>query len=130
MGLRDRLRKFEQWAQNDFLADSESESERSGYLSWRGEWHAAAWGLAAGVLAMVSGQMVVIAATVGWLFSRAGDGKIPGFIPYPGQFRSESAYLLGHLLAGVIVGLGMRVVMGWVGITPPPIDTSLLSQLV
>jgi len=121
--MLDRLRK---WAQSDFLADSEAASDREGYLSYRAEWHAAAWGFAAGVVAMLSGQLVVVAATVGWLFTRAGDGKVPGFIPYPKQFQKESAYLLGHMVAGLVVGLGLRVVATAVGVEVPALDPTAL----
>lgn len=117
--LLDRLRR---WAQSDFLADSERASDREGYLSYRAEWHAAAWGMAAGIVAVVTGQLVVVAAVVGWLFSRAGDRTVPGYIPYPAQFKKESAYLLGHLVAGLVVGLGLRVALSAVGVDVPALD--------
>jgi len=120
------IQQFENWAQDDFLADSEGESDRSGYLSYRAEWHAAAWGLAAGLLAMLTGQFIVVTGVVGWLFSRAGDGKVPGYIPYPKQFRQESAYLLGHLVAGLVVGLGARLLLGALGISLPALDPTTI----
>lgn len=121
--MLDRLRR---WAQSDFLADSEQASDREGYLSYRAEWHSAAWGFAAGLVAVVSGQLVVVAATVGWLFTRAGDSEVPGFIPYPKQFRKESAYLLGHMVAGLGVGLGVRVALAAVGVDVPALDPTAL----
>jgi len=98
--LKTLIKKLEAFAQNDFLADSESDSERSGYLSWRGEYHAAAWGVASSVLYIATGEPMILLAGVGWVFTREGDA--PGWVPYPKQCTKESLYLIGHA-AGVIL---------------------------
>lgn len=96
------------------FVDSESVSKRNGYLSWRGEWHAAAWGTGVGILTGVTGDITYITLGVGWLFTGAVDKKIPGFIPYPSQFIKESGYLIGHIPLGIVIGLtfafGMNLV--------------------
>lgn len=93
---------------NRILADSESESEANGYLSYRAEWHAAAWGFAAFFTAFASGELALLAPAVGWILTARNARDAPGYIPYPKQFLKESAYLLGHGLAGAIVGLVVR----------------------
>lgn len=122
MGLREYIERLERWAQNDFLADSEAESDRDGYLSYRAEWHPAAWGGAAGLLATITGQMHLLVGAVGWVLTRAGDGKVPEYLPYPSQFKRESAYLLGHAVAGVLLGLVIRIVLVSLGVDVPPIE--------
>jgi hypothetical protein len=97
------------WIQKTLLADSEAESERNGYLSWRGEWHAAAWGFSVALIAVLTGQWQILVAGVGWLFTRAGDKKAPGWLPYPRQFVKESGYLIGHAAGGVLVGIVLKV---------------------
>lgn len=87
------------------LADSESESENNGYLSWRGEWHAAAWGVSIGLLYALTNEPMFIIAGVGWLLTRAGDRKIPDYIPYPKQFVKESLYVIAHIPLGVVLGI-------------------------
>lgn len=125
---REWIRRAERWAMNDFLAPSESESDRDGYLSHRAEFHAAAWGLAVGALVTLTGQLALLAGTLGWLFSRGGDRKVPEYIPYPDQFRRESAYLVGHLFGGVVVGLVLRAVLQALGVGVPPLDPAALVE--
>jgi len=122
MSIRTLIRRLKAWSQNDFLANSEAESDRQGYLSYRAEWHSAAWGLSVGILATLTGQLPILAAVVGWLFTRGGDIKVPGYIPYPQQFRRESAYLLGHMVAGIVVGLGLRAVLVLLGVPVPALS--------
>lgn len=85
-----------------FLAKSEQSREPDGYLSWRGEWHAAAWGLSVGILAAVTGMEIILALGVGWLFTSGIDGGIPGYVPYPGQFIKESLYVISHAVFGYV----------------------------
>ena len=87
------------------LADSESESEASGYLSWRGEWHAALWGFGAVFLAFSLAQPALLSGALGWVLTAKNARDVPAYIPYPRQFLKESAYLLGHGLAGAVVGI-------------------------
>lgn len=128
--LREFIKRLEAWAQDDFLADSERDSDRNGYLSFRAEWHAATWGLSAGLLAILTGQMVILVGIVGWLFTRAGDTKVPEYIPYPKHFKKESAYLLGHMVAGILLGILLRAVLVFMGIQPPALDPSSLLSLL
>jgi len=99
--IRKWIQRLEAWAQNDFLANSEAESNRSGYLSYRAEFHAAAWGVAAAIAYLVTKEPTVALLGIGWVFSRSADGKVPGWLPYPKQFAKESLYVAGHF-AGVI----------------------------
>jgi len=94
---------------NRILAKSESDSEANGYLSYRAEWHAAAWGLASGILFALLQEPAVLVAGVGWVFTSPGDA--PDWLPYPRQFVKESLYLIGHAVAGVLIGLGIRAVL-------------------
>lgn len=105
MGLFSRLVK---WAQSDFLADSEAESGRQGYLSYRAEWHAAAWGISVGVLYVVTGKPLFITLGVGWLFTRGVDSSIPEYVPYPSQLVNESLYVIGHTTAVILINLTIR----------------------
>jgi hypothetical protein len=93
------------------LADSERDSEASGYLSYRAEWHAAAWGLSVGLLAMFLGRPEILAAGVGWIFTRGRDGDAPDWLPYPRQFGKESLYVIGHAVGGIAIGLGLRALL-------------------
>lgn len=93
------------------LANSESESEANGYLSYRAEWHAAAWGFAVGLLFVLTGKPVVLMAGVGWVFTSAGAGDAPGWLPYPKQFAKESLYVIGHAVVGVGIGSLIRLVL-------------------
>lgn len=101
----DRLRA---WLQSDVLADSEADSDRNGYLSWVGEWHSAVWGFAAAFLAAVTGELPILVAAVGWLFTTPSKGDAPQWLPYPSQFRTESLYLIAHAVAGLAVGVVAR----------------------
>lgn len=94
---------------NRILADSEADSDADGYLSYRAEWHAAAWGLATGILFALLQEPAVLVAGVGWVFTRKGDA--PGWLPYPQQFGKESLYVIGHAVAGIVVGLLIRVAL-------------------
>lgn len=102
----DRIRE---WLQASILADSEAASDREGYLSWRGEFHAAAWGLSAGFLAAYLNTPVILAAGVGWVFTRGIGDDAPSWLPYPRQFARESGYLVGHSVAGVVLGTIFRL---------------------
>lgn len=97
---------FLAWVQRLFLADSEADSTRGGYLSYRAEWHAASWGFSVGVLAGVTGSLPILVGGVGWVFTSSKDP--PGWLPYPRQFAKESLYLLAHAVAGLAVGLALR----------------------
>ncbi|QLH82476.1 hypothetical protein [Halosimplex pelagicum] len=94
---------------NRILAESESDSEANGYLSWRGEWHAAAWGLSVGVLFALTREPAVLIAGVGWVFTRKGDA--PGWLPYTRQFAKETLYVIAHSVAGVLLGLLVQAVL-------------------
>lgn len=93
------------------LADSESESGPDGYLSYRAEWHSAAWGFAAAFFAFAAGQSWLLTAAVGWVLTARNARDAPGYIPYPKQFLKESAYLLGHGLLGALLGAGVHIVL-------------------
>lgn len=100
MGLLDRL-----------TADSEADTEAEGYLSYRAEWHAAAWGFAAAFFAFGAGQPWLLAAALGWLLTARTARDAPGYIPYPKQFLKESAYVFGHGIAGAGAGLLVNVLV-------------------
>lgn len=95
-----------EWIQRTLLADSESDSAREGYLSWRGEWHAASWGFGVAFLAGVTGFLPLLVAGLGWLATSPNNA--PGWLPYPKQFVKESGYMIGHAVPGVLVGIGAR----------------------
>lgn len=92
------------------LADDEGESVGDGYLSHKAEWHSALWGLSVGFVSGVTGQWAILLAGVGWLFTRAADSDVPDYIPYPKQFIKESGYVLGHALAGSILGVVVNTI--------------------
>ncbi|MEF8808926.1 hypothetical protein [Natronomonas sp.] len=97
------------WAlRRGISADSESDTERKGYLSWRGEWHAAAWGFSVAFVAAVTGHAWILLVGVGWVFTRAKDE--PGFLPFPGQFKKESLYLIAHAVPGYLLGLAAAAI--------------------
>jgi len=107
--LSKKLKQLREWAQSDFLADSEADSDRQGYLSWRGEWHSAAWGVASAILFIVTGEPAILLAGVGWVFTRAADEQAPGYLPYPKQFAKESLYLLAHAVAVLVLYYGWQL---------------------
>lgn len=93
------------------LAPTEEASERNGYLSYRAEWHAAAWGFATGAIYAITGDETVLIMGVGWVFTTAGDGDVPGYLPYPTQFLNESLYMIAHCVAAIpITTVAMQVV--------------------
>lgn len=92
-----------------FSANSESESSREGYLSYRGEWHAAAWGFSVGLLSGVTGFIPILVGGVGWIFTN--PEKPPGWLPYHRQFAHESLYVLGHAVVGLPIGVAIRIVV-------------------
>jgi len=107
MGPTDWLDRFESWSGQDFLAPSESDSDRDGFLSYKAEWHALGWGFAAVFLATVTGQRELVAAVV--LFLVTGQRKRATLnLPYPKQITKESAYALG---AGVVAYLLARALL-------------------
>jgi len=91
------------------LADSESKSGPDGYLSYRAEWHSAAWGFAAAFFAFAAGQPWLLTAAVGWVLTAKNARDAPGYIPYPRQFLKESAYLFGHGIVGAVLGTAAHV---------------------
>jgi len=92
------------------LADSEADTESDGYLSWRAEWHAAAWGFASLFLATLFWRPEFAAAVVGWLLSGQISRRELN-VPYPQQIAKEAAYALGHGAAGVVIAIGLRTVV-------------------
>lgn len=96
---------------NRILSDNESESEASGYLSTRAEWHSAAWGFSTAFLSIFFMRPEIFIASVGWMFTRAGDRKVPEFIPYKDQFLKESLYVFAHAIPGIALGYIARVVI-------------------
>ena len=91
-------------------ADSEAESEPEGYLSYRAEWHAAAWGFTSLFLAMLFGRWEIGGLVLGFLLT--GQRKRSELnVPYPKQIAKESAYALGHGLVGAILGLAVNTVL-------------------
>lgn len=96
---------------NRILAGSEGESSSNGYLSYRAEWHAAAWGVAVGFLYALTGDAMWITLGVGWLFTRGGDKEIPEYVPYPKQFMKESLYIIAHIPAGAAIGITIKMLI-------------------
>lgn len=90
-------------------ADDESESEREGYLSWRGEFHAAAWGFSVAFLAALTGNIWILLIGVGWVFARRASA--PEWLPYPRQFAKESLYLIAHTVPGYALGIALGQVV-------------------
>jgi hypothetical protein len=96
-----------EWIHRLLLAESEADSTRGGYLSYRAEWHAAAWGFAVAFLAGVTGSLPILLCGVGWVLTSSKDP--PGWLPYPEQFAKESLYLIGHAVPGYLIGLAIRL---------------------
>lgn len=94
-----------------FLAESEEDSSANGYLSYRAEWHSAAWGVAIGFLYAITGNPLWITFGAGWLFTRGADDQIPGYVPYPKQFLKESLYVIGHIPAGALIGIMLKFIV-------------------
>lgn len=92
-----------------------------GYISNRAEWHGALWGLGVGLIATLTGQWWIIIAGVGWMFTRAGDREVPGYIPYPKQFLKESGYVVGHLVGGVVLGVVIKFILNFLVIIQIPV---------
>lgn len=109
-GAVDKVASIARSIYNRILADSEGDSEATGYLTHKAEWHSALWGLSVGFISGVTGQWGILLAGVGWLFTRAADSDVPDYIPYPKQFVKESGYVLGHALAGSILGVVVNVI--------------------
>lgn len=95
---------------NRVTANSESDTDDDGYLSHRAEWHAAAWGFSIAFLAALMNEPAWLVVGIGWLFTRAGDRKVPEFVPYKDQLVNESLYVFGHAVAGIILALVVRTV--------------------
>lgn len=95
---------------NRILADEEGGAGPTGYLSYRAEWHSALWGLGTGFIAGVTGQWWILVAGIGWMFTRAADRNVPGYIPYPKQFVKESGYVVGHAVGGSVLGVVVNVI--------------------
>ena len=102
---------MDDYTQSDFLADSERESSRNGYLSYRAEWHSAMWGIAVGIAYLYIQDPNILMGGVGWLITRGTDGKVPERIPYPDQFVNESLYVLAHCGAVVLLGTALQTVL-------------------
>lgn len=99
-------------------ADSEAATEANGYLSYRAEWHSAAFGFAVAFLAVVTGRLEVVGLLFAWALRGSTDaGKLN--LPYPKQFAKESAYLLGHMLPGAALGLIVRAGLAALGADVP-----------
>jgi hypothetical protein len=109
--IKQLFTKLKAWAQNDFLANSESESNREGYLSYRAEWHAAAWGVAVGVLFVVTGNLWILLGGVGWVFTSGQTSDPPRYLPYPKQFARESLYMIGHTTLIIVLYHGASVIL-------------------
>lgn len=81
----------------------EEDTERDGFLSYAGEWHALAVGLAVGLVASVTGRWalagVVVAAALGVSASKRVER-----LPALGEVRREPWYALGGLAIGAAVG--------------------------
>lgn len=105
------IQRLREWAQSDFLADSESESERQGYLSYRAEFHAAAWGFSVGVLYVITGNLWVLLGGIGWVFTGGSTSDPPRYLPYPKQFAKESLYMIGHAVGAILLGYGIQYVV-------------------
>jgi hypothetical protein len=109
--IKQLIKRFEKFAQNDFLADSEAKSDRNGYLSYRGEWHAAMWGVGVGLFYVFTGNIIVLMAGVGWMFTSPSKDSAPKYLTYPKQFAKESLYLLAHCVAVILLGFGFKLLL-------------------
>lgn len=84
----------------DADAPTEADSERDGLLSYSKEWHALVVGLAAGLVAGLSGRWEIVVAVVAMTLAiRAAPGPLK-------QLRKEPWYALG----GVVIGVGSAVI--------------------
>lgn len=94
-------------------APTEAGTTRDGFLSYAGEWHALALGLAAGIMFGVEGDVDHAVGLVGVALggkgiegakSRIGNSKAAS------EISSEPWYAAGGVLVGLVFGLGLRVV--------------------
>jgi len=91
-------------------ADSEGDRDADGYLSYRAEWHAAAWGFFAAFMAAFTGRIELLSAMAGFLLTgHRSRRKLR--VPYQSQIRHESLYALGHGAVGLVAGLGLAEVL-------------------
>ncbi|PSP38294.1 hypothetical protein BRC71_06365 [Halobacteriales archaeon QH_7_65_31] len=85
----------------------EGDTARGGFLSYAGEWHSLAVGLAAGFAAAATGRWELAAIPVALAFGLEAV-KLPGAdpsAPVVGEVRREPWYALGGDTIGVAVGL-------------------------
>lgn len=85
----------------------EQDTKRPGFLSYAGEWHALAVGLAAGLAAGTTGRWELAAAVVAVALGMQA-GKVKGADPsvaMVGEVRSEPWYALGGVVIGSVAGL-------------------------
>lgn len=89
------------------LANSESESDGDGFLSYRAETHALLVGLAIGFVAMLTQSVWPLAAILSWVVLSEPQGLK---LPYKDQLRNESLYLIGGIVNGSLFGAALRLV--------------------
>ena len=85
----------------------EKDTKRPGFLSYAGEWHALAVGLAAGLAAGTTGRWELAAAVVAVALGMQA-GKVKGADPsvaMVGEVRSEPWYALGGVVIGTTLGV-------------------------
>lgn len=85
----------------------EGDTARGGFLSYAGEWHSLAVGLAAGIGAGTTGRWELAAAVVA-LALGLQSGKMTGAdpsAPLVGEVRREPWYGLGGVVIGIAAGV-------------------------
>lgn len=90
-------------------AAEESGTDRDGVLSYAGEWHALFVGLAAGMVAILTGQyglLLAVAAAALGIEGLARAGKIRN-VKAVGEIRREPWYALAGLVLGAVIGAAL-----------------------
>jgi len=92
-------------------AETEAQSKRNGFLSYHAETHAVGMGIAAGFIAVASGQSKLL----GLVYGASVYGKASGTSKRRRillDMKQEPHYALGGVVMGAMLGLLVRVVTG------------------
>lgn len=87
-------------------APTEDESERNGFLSYAGEWHAATIGIGVGLAAALHGRPEFLAVLVATTLGLAGADRLKGRRTAR-ELRREPWYGIGASLLAYVVGVAI-----------------------
>lgn len=96
----------------DASAPTEAASERDGLLSYRGEWHAAGFGVGVGFAVAAAGDLRLLGPLVAAI-AYGAKGQTLLSADLIRELRKESQYTFAALGAGLACGLLLRVAFGY-----------------